>query len=352
MKIIRHILMLLCISIAFVSCIRGKDNNKDDEKKSTKSHVLAEAKNNNLTKVTLILDDWSPTPNTNHLGAYVARELRFFSDEQLEVSIIKISGSPVGLAIGSGKADFGYTSQASVIRSRAASSPITLVAVAAVIQPNTLAFAGLKSSGIKTSKDFEGKKYASFGTDREKPILHDIMAAFGADVEKVIFVPGGQVDLVAGLQSKLFDIVWIFEGWQGIAAREKDMDLSFIRIAEVDKTFNFYTPVITSSQKYLSENRDTTMRFMRALKKGYEWSAENPKEAAAILYEAAPSVDKNLILQSALFLAPKFIDDAAFWGEMKQERWNSYTKWLQEKELINSAFSIEGAFTNEFVNQE
>ncbi len=349
MKIIRHILMLLCISIAFVSCIRGKDNNKDDEKKSTKSHVLAEAKNNNLTKVNLLLD-W--TPNTNHLGAYVARELRFFADESLEVSIDKVGDTSVALVVGNDKAAFGYTSQSAVTRARAADSPISLVAIAAIIQHNTSGFAGLKSSGIQTPKDFEGKKYSSYGIDSEKPTLDDIMSAFGGDVEKVTFVPGGQIDLLQGIQSNFFDIIWIFEGWQAIAAREKNIDLFYIPLVDIDTNFDYYTPVIASSQKYLSENRDTTMRFMRALKKGYEWSVENPEEAAAILYEAEPFLDKNLVLQSALFLASKFIDDADTWGIMKQEPWDNYTRWLQKKELISNSFSVEGAFTNEFVNQE
>ncbi len=312
MKTIRDIFIFLCVAIMLVACVRAKN----DEKKSTSlDSTTTLIRDTEFTKLSLLLD-W--TPNTNHLGAYAARELGFFADEHLDVSIDRIGGVSVSLVVGSGKAEFGYTSQAAVTRARATESPVPIVAVAAVIQHNTSGFAGLVSSGIQTPKDFEGKKYSAYGTDREKPILDDVMKLFGGDVEKVTFVPGGQIDLLQGIQSKLFDIVWIFEGWQAVAAREKNIDLFYIPLIEIDPKFDYYTPVIISSEQHLAENPEVTTRFVRAMKKGYEWSVKNPEESARILYEAEPALDKNLVLKSAQFLASKFIDDAPHWGVMKQ----------------------------------
>lgn len=339
--------MCVGIVIALIVYVRGKDYGKNAREGEAKS-MLKTVERNALTKVRFLLK-WAH--DTNYIGAFVAQERGFFAKKGLEVSIQLLGQqSSVESLVGSGKAEFGYSYQEGVTLARAADSPILIVAIAAVLQHNHTGFAGLKSSGIQTPKDFEGKRYSAFGSDMEKPTLDDIMSAFGGDVGKVVFVPFGG-DFFQSIQAKLFDFRWVFEAWEVIKAREKNIDLFYIPLVEVNPVFDYYTPTVISSEKYLAENRDVAMRFMSALKKGYEWSVAYPEEAAAILYETEPSLDKNLVLKSAEFLASKFIDDAPSWGLMKQEPWDNYTNWLKEKKLVDASFTIDEAYTNSFLQE-
>lgn len=65
----------------------------------------------------------------------------------------------------------------------------------------------------------------------------------------------------------------------------------------------------------ISENPDTVKAFVAAVAKGYDYAINQPKEAADILLEAAPDLDKELVHKSQEWLADKYQDDAAQWGD-------------------------------------
>lgn len=103
-------------------------------------------------EVTVVLD-WYP--NTNHTGLYVAKDLGYYEEEGLNVEIVQPSRLTAEQIVASGKAEFGVSYQEAVTLARGEGLPI--VSIAAVIQHNTSGFAWLKSEGIKSVKDWEGK---------------------------------------------------------------------------------------------------------------------------------------------------------------------------------------------------
>lgn len=300
-----------------------------------------------------VLLDW--TPNTNHLGVYVAQARGWFAEEGLAVSVNRAMEQSVEALVASGKAEFGFSYQEGATMARAAKSPVPIVALAAVIRHNTSGFAGLRESGIRTARDFEGKKYSAFGAADgiERFTLEDVMKPVGGDAQKVVFVPGGEIDFFQGIQSGLIDFAWIFAGWTGVEASLKGIDLFYIPLAELNPVFDYYTPIIISSEEFIAKSPQIVRAFMRAVKKGYEYAAANPREAAAALTDAEPGVDKELAFASAEFLADKFagtsVGDSPRWGRMEAAVWENYTQWLKDKGIVPAEFSAAGAFTNEFL---
>ena len=65
-------------------------------------------------------------------------------------------------------------------------------------------------------------------------------------------------------------------------------------------------PVIVANNDFLEEKPDTAKAFLSAVKKGYEDAIADPKEAADILCEAAPELDKELVLASQEWLADQY----------------------------------------------
>ena len=298
------------------------------------------------TDVTVVLD-W--TANTNQTGLFVAVNEGYFKQEGLEVQIIEPVEGAVEQLVSAGTAQFGVSYQESVTFARAQQVPV--VSLAAVIQHNTSGFASVKEKGILTPKDFEGKKYGGWGSPLEEATLRYLMAQVGADPDKVQIVTTGEADFFQASASGEIDYAWIFEGWAGIEARLKGMELNYIDLGAVAEVFDYYTPVLITSEKIIGENRGLVEKFMRAAGKGYQFAMKNPDAAAEILMDHAPELDRNLVMESQRYLADKYQADASYWGMQKQEVWERYMNWLFENEFIDQKIDVTKAFTNEFLSK-
>ncbi|NLM10122.1 MAG: ABC transporter substrate-binding protein [Clostridiaceae bacterium] len=297
-------------------------------------------------KVTIVLD-W--TPNTNHTGLYVALSKGYFAEEGLDVTIIQPQEGTAEQIVASGSAQFGIGYQESVTFARAEGIPI--ISLAAVIQHNTSGFASLAEKEITSPKDFENKKYGGWGSPIEEATLRYLMEQEGADPEKLQIVTTGDADFFQMSSTGEVDYAWIFEGWTGIEARLRGIELNYIELGKVAEVFDYYTPVIITSEKMIDENRELVQKFMKAVERGYKFCIENPEEAAEILLKNVPELDRELVIESQKYLAEKYQDDAEYWGLQKQEVWERYMQWLFENGFIAEQVDVTKAFTNEFLNQ-
>jgi len=291
--------------------------------------------------------DWFP--NTNHTGVYVAKDKGYFNEEGNEIEIIQPGESTAEQLVASDSAQFGVSYQESVTFAR--SEGISVVSIAAVIQHNTSGFMSLKDKGILSPKDFEGKKYGGWGSPIEIATLAYLMEQDGADVDLVDIVTIGDIDFFAASQTGQVDFSWVYEGWSVIEAGLKGFDVNYIDLGQEAEVFDYYTPVIITSESLIAEDRDLVERFMRALAKGYEFTVENPEDAALILLNSAPELDAELVKASQVFLSTKYVDDAEYWGYQNEQTWDRYTDWLFENGFITNQVESEKAFTNDFLQQ-
>ena len=298
-----------------------------------------------MQKVTVVLD-W--VPNTNHTGIYVARENKYYEDEGLEVEIIQPSEGGSADLIAAQKGEFGISYQEQVNYARTADNPLPVVAVAAIIQHNTSGFASPVEKNIKTPKDFEGKKYGSWGSPMEEAMLKGLMEKFGADFEKLEILNIGAADFFTSV-TKDVDFIWIYYGWDGVASEIKNFPINFMLLQDLDSQLDFYTPVIIASEQTISKNPDLVRRFLRATEKGYRFAIENPEKAAEILLEDVVELDREIVTASQKYLAEQYIADASRWGEMKIEIWQTFSNWMFENNLLARKLDADKAFTNEFL---
>ncbi|PIU36547.1 ABC transporter substrate-binding protein [Candidatus Roizmanbacteria bacterium CG_4_9_14_3_um_filter_33_18] len=294
-------------------------------------------------KVTVLLD-WFP--NTNHTGLYVAREKGYFAKENLDVTILQPGEGENNQIVAAGKADFGISSQESVIQARVAGIP--LVSIAAVIQHNTSAFASLQKSNIKTAKDFEGKRYGGWGSPIEETVIKAVMNEAGADYGKVKNITIGETDFFKTI-GRDSDFQWIFYGWDGIEAKRRGIKLNTIMLKDLNPILDYYTPVIITNENHVKNQKEFVTKFMRAVAQGYKFSIKNPKEAAQILIKSAPELNKDLVKQSQVYLSQEYQSDAKKWGIEKEEVWKRYAQWLFDQKLIKKMINVKDAFTNEFL---
>lgn len=299
-----------------------------------------------LKKVTVLLD-W--TPNTNHTGLYVAKDLKYYEEEGLEVEIIQPSEGGAADLVAADQAQFGVSYQEQVTFARTAETPLPIKAIAAVIQHNTSGFASFKEKNITTPKDFENHTYGGWGSPMEEATLKAIMAADGADYSKMKTADIGSMDFFAA-QSTGIDFSWIFYGWDGIAAELKNTPINYIKMTDYDTALDYYTPVLITSDKLISEDPELVKNFLRATKKGYEYCIAEPEKSGEILIANAPELDKTLVLASQKYLADEYAADGT-WGVMKESVWQDYAKWLEDRKLIPVPLKTAEAYTNDYLPQ-
>jgi len=292
--------------------------------------------------------DW--TPNTNHTGIYVAKELGYFTEEGLDVTIVQPGPTTSIQLTGTGKTEFGVSMQEYVTMARAQGIPV--VSIAAIVQHNTSGFAFLAEKGFKTPADFAHKRYGGWGSALEEVMVRTAMEQEGADFSTVEFVNIGMVDFVTAAQRDLADFFWIFYGWAGINAEQQALDFRFVPLIELSDVFDYYTPIIITGETLIQENPDLVRRFLRALSRGYCYAIENPEQAAAILLEHVPELDPALVGASQTWLSTKYTEDADAWGIQSEAVWERFAAWALESGLIESPIDASRAFTNEFLPQE
>lgn len=203
----------------------------------------------NLEKVTVLLD-W--TPNTNYTGVYVAQKLGYYEEEGLDVEVNQPGEGSTAQLIAAGQGDFGFSYQEDMTIARTQGLPVK--AIAAVIQHNTSGFASPVEKGIKSPKDFEGKKYGGWGSPAEEAMLKALMDKAGADFNKLEMINIGTADFFTSVQKDI-DFEWIYWGWTGIESEIRGIPLNFIKLRDYHEALDFYSPILIASEKTIEKNQ-------------------------------------------------------------------------------------------------
>lgn len=329
-------LLLTTVMLGTLAGCAGKENS---------SETKSDSKNE---KITFVLD-W--TPNTNHTGLYVAEEKGYFKDAGLDIEIVQPPEDGAEVLVASGKAQFGVSFQDSMMPGITGDDALPIEAVAAILQHNTSGIISRKGEGMDRPKGMEGKKYATWDLDLEKATIKNVVEADGGDYSKIEMIPSTVTDEVSALESKSVDAIWIFYGWAGIATEVAGLDTDFFAFKDIDSALDFYTPVIIGNSEWMKENPDTAKAFLAAVKKGHEYSVENPEDAADILLKAAPELDEKLVKASQEYMKDQYTADASEWGYIDPKRWNAFYNWVNENGLSETEIPENTGFTNDYLEK-
>lgn len=297
-------------------------------------------------KITFCLDY---TPNTNHTGIYVAQAKGYFKDEGLTVKVVQPADGTAEAMIGSGQAQLGVSYQDYIANALSSKNPVAIEAVAAIIQHNTSGIMSRKADGITSAKKMEGHTYATWSMPVEQATIKQVMESDGGDFSKLKMVPYEVDDEVAGLKANMFDCVWVYEGWAVQNAKVQHYDVNYFSFVDMDKVFDFYTPVIAANDDFAKKYPDVVKAFVRAAKRGYEYAIKHPKDAGDILLDAAPELSSDLVQASAKYLAKQYQADAKSWGVIDKSRWDAYFKWLNDKNLVESKLDENSGWTMDYL---
>lgn len=332
-KTFRMRLLALCLvasmSVNLCACQTKKQTNKKDTK----------------TQLTMVLD-W--TPNTNHTGLYVAEQKGYFTDEGLEVEIVLPTDDGATDMVVSGNAEFGIDAQDNLAEEFAGDQNINVTAVAAILQHNTAGLISSSDQGIDSPGKLQDHTLATNDTLFRQKVIQTLVEADGGDFGRVTLLSSYIDDVVSALRSDI-QCAWINYEWGGIQCEQAGLVTTFLPFRQLDERFDYYSPVIIANNKFLTKHPDVARKFLKAVKKGYEYAIKKPEKAAEILCSSVPDLDERLIKGSQEYLKDCYIDDAAQFGVFDADRWNMFYQWVNEQHLYDQEIPENTGFTNEYI---
>ena len=296
-------------------------------------------------KIRIVLD-W--TPNTNHTGLFVAKDLGYFKEEGIDVEIVQPPEGSTTALIGAGGAEFGISFQDTLAKSFSSDAPVPVTAVAAIINHNTSGIISLKEKGIDSPKKLEGKRYATWDDEIEKAILKKMVTDDNGNFNNVKMIPNTVTDVVTALRTNI-DAVWVYYAWDGVATKLAGLKTNFLKFVDYGPELDFYSPVIIANNDYLKKNPNEAKKVLKAIKKGYEYSIQNPEKAAKILVKNSPEINPKLALASQEWLVSQYKGNAKKWGEIDKNRWDLFYSWLYKNKLIKKQIPSGFGFSNEYL---
>jgi ABC-type nitrate/sulfonate/bicarbonate transport system substrate-binding protein len=231
--------------------------------------------------------DW--TPNTNHVGLYVAEAKGWYDEAGLDVEILPYSDTSSGTLVANGVAELGVLSSIGFYSQRAAGADLT--AVYAVVQHETgrVVF-NADREDIETPADLDGLTYAGFGSAWEDALISTIIREAGGrgEFETVTLGTSAYEALAVGRVDFTLEVVT----WEGVNAELEGRPQRAFRYADYGIP-DQHTTFIGAREAWLQDHPDTARAFLAATQRGYAFAAEHPDEAADILIEATAGMLAN-----------------------------------------------------------
>ncbi len=304
--------------------------------------------------------DW--TPNTNHLGLFVAAARGWFGERGLDVDLF--SPARDGYAktpakrVATGEAELGIAPSESVISYATHPSYDDLVAVAAVAQRDTSAISVLADSEVERPRELDGRTYASYGARFEEDIVAELIRADGGDGEFDTVEPE-MLAVPDVLLSGEADATWVFTPWEGLLAERSGTPLRHFGLDEYGVPYG-YTPLLLAHPDTLEERGEAIADLLAAADRGYRVAADDPEGAADDLARVAegPHLDDREFLHESARRLRNAVTDDGEWGRMDRGRWATFVDWLLEHDVLTNvagepldpdALDVDALFTNEYL---
>ncbi|KFI69175.1 ABC transporter substrate-binding protein [Bifidobacterium magnum] len=250
------------------------------------------------------------TPDTNHIGVYVAQNLGYYKDAGLNVNIVAVSQTGGETAVDTGVADFALSTM-TILSQYDAKTHGDLKMVMQVQQKPSSIWCALKSNAsIKSPKDFDGKTFATAGSSESDAVVKRMIQNDGG---KGVFdkVTAG-TNTFQTLTSGRADFGGFYATWEGVQAQLHGPALNCFTEPDYGIPGNADSIGVITSEKMIKNHPQTVKKFVQATQKGYQYAYDHPDDASEILVKEAP--DANLELDMVKKSMHTIID-GDYWGD-------------------------------------
>lgn len=298
------------------------------------------AENNELEDFSIVLD-WYP--NAIHSFLYVAQEKGYFAEEGLNLVVNFPANTNDGISLpAAGKADLGmYYLQDAILT--AVEEDVPIVSVGAVAQESLNVVISLKESGIDGAEDLEGKKIGYAGTVLSEEQIKSMLEHVGLAADSCEFVDVGFDLLTATTTGQVDATIGNMVNHEVPQLEEEGIEINYFFPTDFGVP-EVYELVFLAGQDAVDNNPEKLQKFLRAAKKGFEFTKENPEEALQILldnqnaenFPLSPTVET----ESLNILLPAMENETAEFLSQDVAVWQQNADWLYERGILSEQADV------------
>ena len=254
--------------------------------------------------------DW--TPNTNHIGLYVAQKLGYFDNEGVDVTILPTAQAGAETSVENGVPVARWCALAS-------------------------------HTDISTPKDFDGKTFVSFGSAEQTAVLRQMIRTAGGTGDFETATAG--TNTFQALTNGQGDFGGFYATWENVESELHGPALHCFVASDWGVPGNPDQLGFAVNAAWLKDasHGDTLRRFLAAVRRGYDYALTNPDEAADILVDQAGEAQLDPELTHA---SMQEIVDGNYWttddptavpGTVNLEAAQAYIDFLYENGTYTDA---------------
>jgi NitT/TauT family transport system substrate-binding protein len=283
-----------------------------------------------------------------HVPYYYGVDKGFFKAEGIDLTINEGRGSANTVqVVAAGSDTFGMADSSSVISLIAKGGEIK--SVKTVLSSTGFAVVSLKSAGIKTPKDLEGKSLAVSPGDPLRQLFEALAAANKVDISKVNFVQVDPAAKVVTVLEKRADALLGGADDQFFLIKYKDQEPAALRFA--DNGANIVGMTIVASNATIKNKPDLVRRFVKASVKSWEEAKKNPDAAVDAAMKAKADLNRQstkdqMLVDFELMDSPNVKGKTGFGDERD---WKQTIELLKKYRGLETTAEWTAFHTNEFL---
>lgn len=287
----------------------------------------------------------------DHAPYFHAQKQGWYKQAGIDVEFETGRGSAASAQkVGAGSSQLGLSDMAGVLLFRGKGAD--LVGLMNVYANSPQGMYWLKSSGIKSVKDFVGKKIGNPAGDGARTMWPALAKANGIDPNSVTWVNIDANSKLGALKARSIDATTSFFNLHHVFARELGDDMGFL--AWKDAGINPYGNSIIANGPWLKANQEKADKFVKVTQRAFAECAKEPDPCIKALVEANGALlyDNELLnwhLVTILMSDETSRTVALGWHD-DQRMANDY-KLVDENLKMEKPYDVKTAYTNQFLDK-
>jgi putative hydroxymethylpyrimidine transport system substrate-binding protein len=278
-------------------------------------------------------------PNAVHAGIYLALQRGYDEAEGVRLDVETPGASTDGIkSVLSGQADLAIVDIHDLAIAQAKGKDV--VGVMALVQTPLAAI--LAQPDVKRPRDLEGEKAGVTGLPSDDAVLNSIVAGDGGDPAKVRKVTIG-FNAVQSLLAEKVAGATAFWNAEGVALRAKRPGVREFRVQDFGAP-SYPELVLATSRETLESNAPVVRATIRALRRGYEGTINDPESAVSALTDEEPDLNRALTEKELDAVSPSFMAGADFYGALDPATLGPWATWEQKFGIVKAKPDIAKLF--------
>jgi putative hydroxymethylpyrimidine transport system substrate-binding protein len=281
-------------------------------------------------------------PNAVHAGIYLALQRGYDEAEGVHLDVEAPGESEDGVKdLISGREDFALLDIHDLAIAQAKGNDV--VGVMALVQ--TPLAAVIAQPDVQRPRDLEGRKVGVTGLPSDDAVLSSLVRGDGGDPSKVRRITIG-FDAVQALLTRKVSGATAFWNAEGVALKAKRPDVHVFQVDDYGAP-SYPELVLATSRETLETNAPLVRATIRALRRGYEGTINDPESAVSALTTEEPSLNRDLTERELDAVSPSFMAGADFFGQLDPATLAKWATWEQKFGIVKRKPDVAKLFDTE-----